>query len=479
MGRYPSAPSGAPVATFAPVLDEDLVREVLQAALASGGRRAEIFAEERRSTQVRLDDHKVEELTAGLDRGAGIRVVAGETSSYAYSNRLDRGALLDAAAAAAAAVRDGKGSVVEPFDRRAPQGVHAAKESLAEVSAERKVAWVREADDAARAYGADVRQAVVMYGDSLQRMLIAASDGLWAEDERERVRLVATVVAARDGVIQTGFEGPAALGGAELFAAHPPEETGREAARMAVTMLDGVPAPAGEMAVVVGPAGGGVLFHEACGHGLEADTVGKEASIYRGRRGQRIGSSLVTGVDDSTVPGAWGSFAFDDEGVPASRTVLVEEGILTGLLYDRFWSSKDGADPTGNGRRQSYGHLAIPRMTNTSILSGDADPEAVVGDTPRGLYAKTLGGGQVDPATGDFVFGVSEGYLIEGGKITAPVRGANLIGNGMAILSAVDAVASDFDDRPGTCGKDGQGVPVTTGSPTLRIARMTVGGTGG
>ncbi|HEV3475465.1 MAG TPA: TldD/PmbA family protein [Actinomycetota bacterium] len=461
------------------MLDEELVREVLAAALASGGGLAEIFAEERRSTQVRVDDHKVEELTSGLDRGAGIRVVAGDTSSYAYSNRLDRQALLEAAAAAAAAVREGKGASVEPFYRPSPPVEHPARKPLVDVPADQKVAWVREADDAARAYAADVRQAVVVYGDSAQRVLIASSDGLWVEEERERLRLVTTVVAARDGVIQTGFEGPAGVGGVELFDAHPPAETGREAARMAVTMLDGVPAPAGEMAVVVGPAGGGVLFHEACGHGLEADTVGKEASVYRGKQGQRIGSPLVTGVDDSTVPGKWGSFSFDDEGASAARTVLVEEGMLTGLLYDRFWSSKDAAQQTGNGRRQSYGHLAIPRMTNTSILPGSADPEDVIADTPRGLYAKTLGGGQVDPATGDFVFGVSEGYLIEGGKITAPVRGANLIGNGTAILNAVDAVASDFDDRPGTCGKDGQGVPVTTGSPTLRIARMTVGGTGG
>lgn len=455
------------------------MREVLTTALGSGGQVAEIFAEERRSTQVRLDDHKVEELTSGLDRGAGIRVVGGETSSYAYSNRLDRQALLDAATAAAAAIRQGRGGSAQVFHRPSPPVTHPARKPLAAVPADRKVDWVREADDAARAYGADVRQAVVVYGDSAQRVLIASSDGLWVEEERERVRLVATVVASRDGVIQTGFEGPAGLGGVELFDEHPPAETGREAARMAVTMLDGVPAPAGEMAVVVGPAGGGVLFHEACGHGLEADTVGKDASVYRGKQGQRIGSPLVTGVDDSTIPGAWGSFSFDDEGAPAARTVLVEEGILTGLLYDRFWSSKDGAEQTGNGRRQSYGHLAIPRMTNTSILPGNADPGDVIADTARGLYAKTLGGGQVDPATGDFVFGVSEGYLIEGGKITSPVRGANLIGNGTAILGAVDAVATDFDDRPGTCGKDGQGVPVTTGSPTLRIARMTVGGTGG
>jgi len=222
-----------------------------------------------------------------------------------------------------------------------------------------------------------------------------------------------------------------------------------------------------------------VLFHEACGHGLEADTVGKDASVYRGRVGQRLASPLVSGIDDSTLRGAWGSFSFDDEGAPAARTVLFEDGVLVGMLYDRFWAEKQGAELTANGRRQSYSHLPIPRMTNTSILPGDADPDEVVADTARGLYAKTLGGGQVNPATGDFVFGVSEAYLVEDGRITRPVRGANLIGNGMGILAAVDAVANDFDARPGTCGKDGQGVPVTTGSPTLRIARMTVGGTGG
>jgi TldD protein len=299
------------------------------------------------------------------------------------------------------------------------------------------------------------------------------------EEDRHRVRLMAQVVAARDGVVQTGFDGPAGLGGAELLEAHPPAEIGAEAARMAVTMLDGVPAPAGETAVVVGPAGGGVLFHEACGHGLEADTVGKDASVYRGRLGQSLASSLVTGVDDSTLPGVWGSFSFDDEGTLARRTVLFDEGTLVALLYDRFWSGKDGAEPTANGRRQSYAHLPIPRMTNTSILPRQGDPDDIVSDTKRGVYAKVLGGGQVNPATGDFVFGIAEGYLIEDGKITRPVRGANLIGNGVQILQAVDAVAGDFDSRPGTCGKDGQGVPVTTGSPTLRIARMTVGGTGG
>lgn len=461
------------------MIDGSLVREVLSTALSSGGRFAEVYAEERRSTSVRLDDRRIEEVTTGLDRGAGIRVIAGETTAYAHSNRLDRESLLEAARAAAAAARGESRATVLDFTRPEPPVLHLAEDPTGSVSQERKVAWAREAEDAARAVSGEVKQVVAAFGDSMQRLLVANSEGAWVEEDRERVRLVVSVVAARDGVLQTGFEGPAGLGGVELLAANPPSETGRKAAAMAVAMLDGVPTPAGEMAVVLGPAGGGVLFHEACGHGLEADTVGKEASIYRGRLGERLASTLVTGVDDATVPGGWGSFSFDEEGTPAHRTVLVEEGSLTGFLYDRFWAGHDDARPTGNGRRQSYAHLPIPRMTNTSILPGATDPDDVVADTDRGLYAKVLGGGQVNPATGDFVFGVAEGYLIEDGEITRPVRGANLIGNGTTILQGVDAVATDFDARPGTCGKDGQGVPVTTGSPTLRIARMTVGGTGG
>jgi TldD protein len=460
------------------MLPEPLVRDVLDRALSSGGGFAEVFAEERRSTTVRLDDGKIEDLARGLDRGAGIRVIAGDTTGYAYSNRLDGDALTEAAAAAAAAARGEERGAVIDLRRAEPEVLHPPREPAADVTADRKVAWVREADDAARAYSEHVRQVVVGYGDSVQRLLVASSEGGWVEEERHRVRLTAQVMAARDGVVQTGFDGPAGLGGAEVLEDHPPAAVGAEAARIAVTMLDGGPAPAGEMAVVVGPAGGGVLFHEACGHGLEADTVGKEASVYRGKLGQRLASPLVTGVDDSTLPGGWGSFSFDDEGTPAQRTVLFDGGELTGFLYDRFWSGKDDANLTGNGRRQSYAHLPIPRMTNTSILPGEGDPDDIVADTRRGVYAKLLGGGQVNPATGDFVFGIAEGYLIEEGRVTRPVRGANLIGNGVTILQAVDAVAGDFDGRPGTCGKDGQGVPVTTASPTLRIARMTVGGTG-
>lgn len=461
------------------MLEPDLVQQALAAARRTGADFAEIYAEERRSTSARLDDGRVEDVNIGLDRGFGIRVVVGDTTSYVHSNRLDPKALMQAAESVSAAARDGDPGGAAKLEPTQPTVVHPAAEPADQVEAARKVDWLREAEEAARSHSPEVRQVVVGYGDSIQRVLIANSDGLWTEEERHRLRLIANVVAGRDGLMQTGFEGPAGLGGVEVLERYPPAETGAAAARMAVTMLDGRPAPSGEMPVVVGPAGGGVLFHEACGHGLESDTVGKEASVYRGRMGEDLASKLVTGVDDSTVEGAWGSFSFDDEGTPAERTVLFEGGRLVGYLHDRFWGGKAGAEPTANGRRQSYAHLPIPRMTNTSILPGEDDADAIVADTERGVYAKVLGGGQVNPATGDFVFGVAEGYMIENGKLTHPVRGANLIGNGVAILGAVDAVASDFDSRPGTCGKDGQGVPVTTGSPTLRIARMTVGGTGG
>jgi TldD protein len=461
-----------------PVLDPELVQEILAASLARGGRFAELFAEERSSLTARLDDGKVEELTSGLDRGAGIRVVHGETAAYAYSNRLDRGSLLEVASAAAAPVR-GKGpGTVGAFHRFEPPLVHEAERPAWSVAPEAKVAWLREADDAARSVGQAVRQVVAAYGDSVQRVLVATSDGRWVEEERPRIRLVVQVVAARDGVIQTGFRGPAGLAGAEFVDEYPPRQTAERAARQAVAMLDAVEAPAGEMAVVMGPGGGGILFHEACGHGLEADLVQKGSSIYQGKLGRSLASSLVTGVDESTVPNAWGSFSFDDEGWPAQRTVLFDGGVLLTYLYDRLRAERDGAPSSGNGRRQSYAHLPIPRMTNTSILPGQSRAEDVIRDTAKGFYAKALGGGQVNTATGDFVFGVTEGYLIESGEITHPVRGANLVGNGIAILAAIDAVADDFERLEGICGKDGQGVPVSNGSPTLRIGRMTVGGTG-
>ncbi|MGZ8606290.1 MAG: TldD/PmbA family protein [Actinomycetota bacterium] len=459
------------------MLDRDLVLDVLRAARARGGAFAELYVEERSSVAIRLDDGKVEELTTGLDRGAGVRVGRGTSFGYAYSNRLDREALLEAAAAASASLDGEPGGVVD-LRELMPPVVHVAERAASSIPAADKVAWLREVDEAARSLSPEVRQVVGSYGDSVQRVLIATSDGRWVEEVRPRIRLVAQVVAARDGVIQTGFHGPAGLAGVEFVDAHPPAETARIAARRAVAMLDSIPAPAGEMPVVLAPGMGGVLFHEAVGHPLEIDTIDKEASVYRGRLGETLASPLVNGIDDATIPNGWGSFSFDDEGAPAQRTVLFEEGVLRGWLYDRLRADKDGVLSSGNGRRQSYAHQPIPRMTNTYILNGASKAVDMLSSTERGVYVAALAGGQTNPATGDFVFGCSEAYLIEDGRVTTAVRGANLIGRAIEVMSSVEAVADDFDTWEGVCGKDGQSVPVGSGSPTLRISRITVGGTG-
>jgi TldD protein len=460
------------------VLDRDLAAEVLRAARARGGSFAELYVEERLGTSVRLDDGKVEEVTTGLDRGAGVRVGHGTSFGYAYSNRLDRDALLQAAEAAAVSVGDGGPGEVVDLRTLEPPVTHPALRDASEVPTERKADWVREADETARALGPEIRQVTAVYGDSVQRVLVAASDGRWVEEVRPRIRLSVSAVAGRDDTIQTGFHGPAGLAGAEFIDANPPARTAEVAARRAITMLDAVPAPAGETAVVLAPGMGGVLFHEAVGHPLEADIVVKEASVFRGRIGERLASEIVSGVDDATVPNAWGSFSFDDEGAPAQRTVLFEDGVLRAWLYDRLRAEKDGVPSTGNGRRQSYAHPPIPRMTNTYILNGSSSPEEIVSGTERGVFVTALAGGQTNPATGDFVFGCAEAYLIERGETTTPVRGANLIGRAIEVMSSVDAISSDFDIWPGMCGKDGQSVPVGSGSPTLRISRITVGGTG-
>lgn len=465
-------------ATFVPLIEESVLRKVLAAALATGARFAEVFAERRFSRSVRLEDRRVEELSGGIDLGAGVRVVWGESSAYAYTNRLDLEGLLEAARVARAGVHEGSPLEVCDLTEAHPPVKHPVRLAPEDVPQSDMVEVCRRADEAARAVDPAVSQVLVGVGDSRQRILIANSEGLLVHEDRVRTRLTCHVVAVKDGEFRTGGEGPGAACGFELFDSHPPEKVGRLAAERAVAMLPARPAPAGEMTVVLAAGGGGVLFHEACGHGLEADLVAKQASVYGGRLGERIASPLLNGVDDATDVNAWGSFGFDDEGTPAQRTVLFSNGELGGYLSDRLRARELAIQASGNGRRQSYAHLPIPRMTNTYILPGDSDPQEIIRQTAKGLYAKGLGGGEVNPATGDFVFGVDEGYMIENGELTYPVRGANLVGNGPTVLAAVDAVGSDFDTRQGMCGKDGQGAPVAFGTPTLRIARITVGGTG-
>ena len=343
--------------------------------------------------------------------------------------------------------------------------------------AERKAELLRACDETARSAGDEVAQVQASYAEGSRRVTVANSDGRFAVDDRTRVRLGVQVVARRNGAVETGFETLGGHRGFELVAEGAAERTAERAARVALTLLDADPAPAGAMPVVVGGGFGGVLFHEMTGHGLEADHVQKGASVYAGKIGEQVAAPDLDAFDDGRLPGEWGTDGIDDEGTPTQRTAVIEEGRLTSYLYDLVRARKDGVASTGNGRRESFRHLPIPRMTNTYIAPGEASPDELISEVERGFYAVSFAGGQVDPTTGDFVFGVSEGYLIEGGKVTKPCRGATLIGNCLEALGRIDAVASDFEMKTGFCGKGGQRVPVGTGQGHVRIGELTVGGT--
>jgi TldD protein len=471
----PLVPAGSDIDR--PLIEPPVLERVLGAALARGGEMAEVFAEDRQTSGAVLDDGRVEELSSGRERGAGIRVVVGETTGFAHTADLSEGGLLAAADAASAVAREGGGGVrtVALEDRRpAAARVVVLPQTVAKAE---KLALLTRADDTARSAGAAVSQVQAGYGDSRRRILVATSDGRLAEDDQVRTRFNVVCIATGDTGMQTGYESVARTVGFEIFDDVDVDDVARTAATRALSKLNARPAPSGEVPVVLAGGSGGILFHEACGHGLEADHIVKDASVYVGQVGQSVASPLVTLVDDGTVGGEWGNFAIDDEGHEAARNVLIENGVLTDYLWDWLRARQEGRASSGNGRRQSYQHLPMVRMTNTFLLAGEEDPDEIVAQTPSGVYVAKLGGGQVNTTTGDFVFGTTEAYLIEGGRITEPLRDANLIGNGPDVLRRIDAVATDFAMTPGTCGKDGQSVPVGCGQATLRITGVTIGGT--
>jgi len=461
------------------VIDHDVLERVLATAMRSGGDFAEVYAEDKRSTSAGLDDGRVEQVTSGRDRGAGIRVVAGETTGFAHTSDLSESGLRAAAeAAAAAASQCGGGTRTVALTRTPTHPNNVVERYPDDVAKADKVELLRRVDDAARSAGAEIVQVSAGYADTRKRVLVANSDGLLADDEVVRLLVRISAVADGDTGMQTGFHSMGHTLGFEIFDSVDVEELARDAARQAITKLGARPAPSGSMPVVIKHGTGGVLFHEACGHGLEADHIAKGASVYTGKTGELVASPLVTVVDDGTMAGEWGTLSIDDEGHPTQRNVLIEDGVLTDYMWDFLRSRKEGRVPSGNGRRQSYMHLPMVRMTNTFVTEGDSNPADIISSTEKGVYIARLGGGQVNTASGDFVFGMTEAYLIEDGEITEPLREANLIGNGPQALRDIDAVGNDFAmGGPGTCGKDGQGVPVGTGQPTLRVAAMTIGGT--
>jgi TldD protein len=467
--------SGSTALVEAPVIER-----VLGTAMARGAEFAELFAEDRRGTAASLDDGKVEELASGRDRGAGVRVVVGETTGYAHTSDLSEAGLVAAAEAAAAVARGATGGtrVVALEERHVehPGRIAVFPEDVAKAT---KIELLTRADEAARAEGASISQVSAAYADSRRRILVANSDGVLVGDDQVRTRIAVSCVALGDTGMQTGYEVKAHTVGFELFDDVDVEEVAKEAARRALVKLSARPAPSGEVPIVLAAGTGGILFHEACGHGLEADHIVKDASVYTGQVGAQVASPLVTLIDDGSVGEEWGTFAVDDEGRPSQRNVLIENGVLTDYMWDYLRARKEGRKSSGNGRRQSYKHLPMVRMTNTFLPNGPDDPGELIAQTPHGVYVAKLGGGQVNTTTGDFVFGTVEAYLIENGRITEPLRDANLIGNGPEVLRRIDAVANDFDMCPGTCGKDGQSVPVGCGQPTLRITGVTIGGTAG
>lgn len=460
------------------LIDADLALEVARTALATGGTFSDIVCQRRTVISVRFEDGRVDDVSTGVESGAGVRVIKGDLAAYAHTDIVDPEHLRRAARTAAEALEHAsEGTVlkIEIPSREAPAAVCAPAGDTYRIAD--IVGRLRECDEAGRGQGSDVSQVTAVHNSSVEDALLVNSLGEVREDSCRRTRLIVQAVASRGGMIQVGQEAPGALAGPEFYDTHSPSEVAVAAARRALKMLDARPSPAGRMAVVMNAGTGGVLLHEAVGHGLEIDHVHKGASVYAGKVGQRVASTVVSASDDPTWKGLWGSYECDDEGTPSEHTVLIENGILRNYLYARHEAMKDSVASTGNGRRQSFRSMPVPRMSNTYIEAGTDEPAEILRSTRKGLYAAKMGGGQVDPTTGDFVFAVSEGYLIENGELGPAVRGATLIGNGPRTLEIIDAVGDDLGFEEGTCGKEGQGVPVTTGGPTFRITELTVGGT--
>jgi TldD protein len=458
------------------IYDGDFLEGLVKKALSRGGEYADIYIERRETTSIMLEDDRIEKVITGLDAGIGIRLVSGGKTSYAYSNDFSRDVLSDLAGTVASAASSPFRDIAVNMKTRRPDTVFAVKNPPGGVPMSSKILMVKTGNKISRGFDKRIKQSTVTYRDSIQNVTVFTSEGLLTEEERVYTTAMVQVVAADGDVVQTGYESAGGYIGFELLDGTVMEEISRAAARRAITALKARRVPGGRMPVIISSEAGGTMIHEAIGHGLEADLAGRGLSVYAGKTGQMVASQKVTVVDDATLQGKRGSFSFDDEGTPSRRTVLVENGLLKGYMYDRLNAAENGVASTGNGRRESYECKPIPRMTNTLIVPGAADPEDVVRSVQRGLLVKKMGGGQVNTVTGDFVFEVQEGYLIENGEPDMPVRGATLVGNGPEVLKSIDLVASDLGFSIGTCGKDGQGVPVSDAMPTIRIPEIVVGG---
>ncbi len=473
--RAPFSPGGEAA------IDSQLATRLLAIALDSGGDYADLYFEYRMSADYVLEDERIKQVGRGVSLGLGVRVTAGDATGYAYSEDLEFDRMAKAARTAGQIARSGGGAAPVPVEPVTVGDVYPVGTPSIVVPPDEKLALLRSADEAARKADPQIVKVEASLAEQLREILVVTSDGRMSRDQLPLIRMGVRAVAERDGKRQSGSSGGGGRYGLSYFTERERDAAwhGREASRIAIAMLDARDAPAGELEVVLGAGDSGILLHEAIGHGLEADFNRKETSNYSGQIGNRVASELCTVVDDGTVQHSRGSINVDDEGSPGRENVLIEDGVLVGYMHDRLSAKHFGVEPSGNGRRQSFRHMPMPRMTNTSLRPGPHAPDEIVRSVKRGIYAGRFSGGQVNISNGDFVFSLTESYLIEDGKITAPLKGVNLIGNGPDVLRKVSMLGNDYELSDGiwTCGKEGQSVPVGVGTPTVKIDGITVGGT--
>jgi TldD protein len=462
-------------------LDDNRLQTVFGEIMSHKVDYADLYFQYSRSESWSLEEGIVKSGSFNIDQGVGVRAVSGEKTAFAYSDDISLTALQSAAEATRAIARAGQGGSVQVVKRGSGRQLYAARDPLPSLQDQDKVALLERLERYARSLDTRVTQVMASLAGEYEVILVARSDGMLAADVRPLVRVSVQVIIEKDGKREQGSSGGGGRFDYGYFTDEVLQDYARKAVHQASVNLDARPAPAGPMTVVLGPGWPGVLLHEAIGHGLEGDFNRKGTSAFSGRMGERVASKGVTVVDDGTLPQRRGSLNVDDEGNPTQHNVLIEDGVLRGYLQDSLNARLMKVRPTGNGRRESYAHIPMPRMTNTYMLAGDKDPQEIIASVKNGLYAVNFGGGQVDITNGKFVFSASEAFMIENGKVTYPVKGATLIGNGPDALTRVAMIGNDMalDSGVGTCGKEGQSVPVGVGQPTLRIDALTVGGTAG
>ena len=458
------------------MLEKSLVEKILNEALSTGGDFAEIFVEKKNNCGLYMIDGKIESSLSGRDFGIGIRIFKDLYSVYGYTNDMTEENLLKTARKIAEAVKGTRADITINLLKQDIENYNKIEIYPETVLKKNKIDIMRRGYVAAKEYDSEISQVRVSYSDSKQNILVANSEGICAEDERVRGRIRIESVASNGTEMQTGSMGPGASKGFEFFEKMDVESYGREASRIAKTILHADYSPSGKMPVIIDNGFGGVIFHEACGHGLEATSVAKGNSVFAGKIGEMIASPVVSAVDDGTIPNEWGTINIDDEGTPSRRNLLIENGILKGYMVDKLNGRRMGMASTGSGRRESYKYAPTSRMTNTFILNGKSSLDEMISSVEKGIYAKYMGGGSVNPATGNFNFAVMEGYLIENGKITSPVRGATLIGSGSEILKKIEMVGNNLAYGQGMCGSVSGSICTNVGQPAIKVSEITVGG---